>query len=344
MSVRYPLGVRAADLTATGRLGRPGGRRTAARWAAVLLAAVVAVPALGGSTGTSPQGAPVPWHPVFFGLDVPDARPEAVGAVAATVGTRPTVAGLFIRYDSTWTARAVQRLGAAGLTPFVTLEPWHVAAGADAPDHGDSLAALLSGRFDADLARQARALATSPVPIYLRFAHEMNGDWYPWSMGENGNTPEQYVAAWRRVHALFARVAPSLKVRWVFAPAALGSAHTTADLERLYPGPDVVDVLGLTGYEHGGSSPWATFGPTVRAVSRLGSQPLVLAEIGVEGAGKAAWLRQLGSYLLRSPRIHGFVYFDTTPATTGATGDYAVGRGDLPALRASLAALAPPRR
>lgn len=344
MSVRYPAVVRAADPTATGRRGRPAGRRTATRWTAVLLATLVALAGLGGSTGRPAPQAPVPWHPVFFGLDVPDGRPAAVDAVAASVGTRPTVASLFIRYDSTWTARGVQQLAAAGLTPFVTLEPWHVAAGAHAPDPGDSLAALLSGRFDDALTRQARALATSPRPIYLRFAHEMNADWYPWSMGENGNTPEQYVAAWRHVHALFARVAPTLQVRWVFAPAALGPGRDAAGLQRLYPGRDVVDVLGLTGYEHGGSSPWQTFGPTVRAVSRLGPQPLVLAEIGVEGAGKSAWLRSLGTYLLRSPRIRGFVYFDTTPATTGATGDYAVRSGDLPALRASLAALAGPSR
>lgn len=311
---------------------------------AVLVAALLAVVALGGSTARSPLGPPAPWHPVFFGLDVPNARPDAVGAVAASLGTRPTVAALFIRYDSTWTARAVQQLAGAGLTPFVTLEPWHVAAGADEPDPTDSLAALLSGRFDADLTRQARALATSPVPIYLRFAHEMNGDWYPWSMGANGNTPQQYVAAWRHVHALFARVVPSLRVRWVFAPAALGSAHTTADLQRLYPGRDVVDVLGLTGYEHGGSSPWATFGPTVRAVSRLGPQPLVLAEVGVEGSGKSAWLRGLGSYLRASPRVSGFVYFDTTPATTGASGDYALRPQDLPSLRTALREIAPPAR
>ncbi|GAA1884783.1 hypothetical protein GCM10009814_13620 [Lapillicoccus jejuensis] len=328
--------VRADDPTATGRRRRP-----AVRWAAAILTGLVALAVLGGSSRPSPDPTPAPWHPVFFGLDVPNARTSTVASVGERLGTRPTVAGLFIRYDSTWTASALRQLAAARLTPFVTLEPWHVSARTGTPDPTDSLAELLTGRFDAALARQARALASSPGPIYLRFAHEMNGDWYPWSMGKNGNTPQEYVAAWRHVHALFARVAPALRVRWVFAPAALGPTRPAADLARLYPGRDVVDALGLTGYEHGGTSPWSTFGPTVDALSALGPQPVLLAEIGVDGAGKATWLRELGGYLRGTARVRGFVYFDTTPATTGATGDYALGRDDLPALRAALREVGP---
>ncbi|MEO3935347.1 glycosyl hydrolase [Dermatophilaceae bacterium Soc4.6] len=284
------------------------------------------------------------WHPVFFGVDVPDAEPAAVTAFAAAVGSRPTVSSMFIRYDATWTAKVVRQMAAARLTPFVTLEPWHRGAVGKRLDPADSLAALLAGRFDAELRMQARALATSRGPIYLRFAHEMNGDWYPWAVGVNGNTAAQYVAAWRHVHALFEQQVPQLKVRWVFAPAALGSERSADDVGALYPGDDVVDVLGLTGYEHGGSQPQETFGPTVEALSRLGPQPLVLAEIGVDGAGKAAWLRNLGPYLRQTTRVSGFVYFNTTPQTTGATGHYALGSGDVPAFRTTLEQLAAPPR
>ena len=36
----------------------------------------------------------------------------------------------------------------------------------------------------------------SGVPVIVRFAHEMNGSWYPW-----GQQPTEYVAAFRRVAA-----------------------------------------------------------------------------------------------------------------------------------------------
>ncbi len=36
-------------------------------------------------------------------------------------------------------------------------------------------------------------------PIILRFAHEMNGRWYPWSIGRYDNTPERYRKAWRHI-------------------------------------------------------------------------------------------------------------------------------------------------
>ncbi len=330
----------------TGWAGRYAGRwvgRWAARWVVVALACGLAACSSGGTTAGAGGGdVPARWHPVFFGLDVPNAKSASVTAFAAAVGSRPTVSSMFIRYDSTWTATVIRQMAAARLTPFVTLEPWHHGAVAHRFDPADSLAALLAGRFDTQLRTQARALATYHGPIYLRFAHEMNGDWYPWAVGVNGNTAAQYVAAWRHVHALFEQQAPTLQARWVFAPNALGPASTTDDLGAMYPGDDVVDVLGLTGYEHRGSRPQETFGATVEALSRLGPQPVVLAEIGVDGVGKAAWLRNLGPYVRATTRVSGFIYYNTTPETTGATGRYALGSGDLPAFRATLEQIAAP--
>ena len=38
---------------------------------------------------------------------------------------------------------------------------------------------------------------------YLRPMHEMNGNWYPWAEGVNGNVAGDYVNAWRHVRAIF---------------------------------------------------------------------------------------------------------------------------------------------
>ena len=60
------------------------------------------------------------------------------------------------------------------------------------------LARIIAGDFDAYIRRWARSTAAYGRPVRLRFAHEMNGDWYPWAETANGN----------RARRVCARVAP----------------------------------------------------------------------------------------------------------------------------------------
>lgn len=279
----------------------------------------------------------------FYGLDVPHARLELAADLTKRTGYRPSVLAAFIRLDTTNTAALVQRISSAGLTPFITLEPWHADGATDRPDPGDSLASIAAGRHDKELLSQARALAGSSDPMYFRFAHEMNASWYPWGIGANGNTSAQFVAAWRHVHRLFAAV-PGLSLRWVFSPVELGNPRAHSNLAALYPGDDVVDYLGLTAYSSAAAPAVdvrTTFAPTVTALRSLARKPIVLSEIGAaDGPAKASWLRSLGPYLVLHPDVVGFVYFDTTTQSTGATGNYSLSTPvDAQALGATLALL-----
>jgi hypothetical protein len=280
-------------------------------------------------------------HRPFYGLDEPDASLARERHLTDEVGVRPTVFSAFIRLDTTTTARKMTAMRAAGLTPFITLEPWHLGDAVGAADPRDSLGRLLAGDDDRELRAQARMLATYGGPFYLRFAHEMNAVWYPWGLGAQGNTAVEYVRAWRHVHRLFADV-PGLQARWVWSPV-VPQPGASADLAPLYPGDDVVDYVGLTGYEHTGSEPAATFDPTLARLHAVTHRPVVLSEIGTDAPGKATWLAALGPYLKVRPAVVGFVYFDTSPATTGATGLYDL---DDPTDRAAFArglrALEPP--
>lgn len=279
----------------------------------------------------------------FYGLDVPHTQLDRVADLTRRTGFAPTVLAAFIRYDSTNTAAVLHRISGAGLVPFVTLEPWHTGAVTDHPDAADSLASIVAGTHDVQLLSQARALATYPGPIYFRFAHEMNASWYPWGIGSNGNTAAQYVAAWRHVRHLFADVS-GLRLRWVFSPVGLNNASAQHDLSSLYPGDDVVDYLGLTGYVPAASTATdarTTFAPTLTALRSVARKPIILSEVGMsDGPAKARWLHSLGPYLLSQPDVTGFVYFDTTVKSTGATGDYAVSTpADEQALGSTLALL-----
>jgi beta-mannanase len=59
-------------------------------------------------------------------------------------------------------------------------------------------------------------------PLYLRFAHEMNGNWNSWSPAST-TIGREYAAAWKRVHDIF-RKEGATNVRWVGRP----TSNTTA--------------------------------------------------------------------------------------------------------------------
>jgi len=66
-----------------------------------------------------------------------------------------------------------------GATPLLTWEPWNSAAGVNQPTY--RLSAIANGTHDALVRRWATQIKAWGKPLMLRFAHEMNGNWYPWS-------------------------------------------------------------------------------------------------------------------------------------------------------------------
>jgi hypothetical protein len=85
---------------------------------------------------------------------------------------------------------------------------------------------------------------------YVRIGLEANGTWFPW--GATAETAEDYKAAFRHVAGVMAAVAPRLQ--FVFdiscgVPLEGAERDRMASLERLYPGDDVVDVVGCDSYD-----------------------------------------------------------------------------------------------
>ena len=80
----------------------------------------------------------------------------------------------------------------------------------------------------------AKAIRRQRWPVVLRFAHEMNGHWYPW--GAHRTDPADFVAAWRHIHDVF-RTVGATNVIWTWTPArtlvfqvlGLPSRHESGD-------------------------------------------------------------------------------------------------------------------
>jgi beta-mannanase len=125
--------------------------------------------------------------------------------------------------------------------------PWDYTGTETQPAY--QLADIIAGTYDSYITGWATAAAAWGKPCYLRFAHEMNGNWYPWAEAVNGNTAGQYATAWQHVRDIFT-AAGATNVKWIWAPNVLYSGSTA--LAGLYPGDSYVDVVGVDGYNYQG--------------------------------------------------------------------------------------------
>lgn len=268
-----------------------------------------------------------PAHTLALGAYIANAPgdPSRIDAYTGMVGVAP---GIVMWYQDWVTANnsafdpiKMDAVAGRGAMPMITWEPWDPAAGANQPTY--SLGAIVSGAHDDFVRRWARAAAGWGKPLYLKFAHEMNGDWYPWAANANGNSAAQYGAMWKHVRAIF-RQEGATNVRWVWSPniAFPGSAP----FAQLYPGDSAVDWVGLDGYNFGTSQSWSqwtnfvgVFGPSYDSLAQIASKPMLIGETasGELGGDKAAWITQglLTDAPNRFPRLRAIVWFDENKET-----------------------------
>ncbi|MFJ1793562.1 glycoside hydrolase family 26 protein [Kitasatospora griseola] len=276
------------------------------------------VPGIGQLLNPAPP--PVPSKSVFespngkyFGVATPEApwSSAEVDSVAGKAGVRPTMTEYFVRWTADFDAKAVSRAYEHGTLPVVSWEPW------DGEDNGHTeqpafaLSTIISGAHDDYVRRFAQAVAAQKWPVAIRFAHEMNGTWYPWSEGKNGNQKGEYVQAWKHVHDVFQQAGAD-NVIWVWSANILRPVPNT-DLGPLYPGDDYVDWVGLTGYgTKGEESATQTFGPTLDAVRKITHRPILITETGREpsAALKAKWTADFFSWLNQQADVLGFIWFE----------------------------------
>jgi cellulose synthase (UDP-forming) len=208
----------------------------------------------------------------------------------------------------------LRAVGARGSIPEISWEPWDYSGSAtDQPQF--TLASIIDGRHDAYIRRWARTLRRYGHPVYLRFAQEMNGNWYPWSEAVNGNHPGQFVAAWRHVHQMFTELGAD-NVRWIWSPAA-GTAHLDAGL---YPGRAFVDIVGVSAFNGGSHLKWGgwrsfarIFNPTARSLAAIApGKPVQISEVAsAEGGGsKAAWISAMFNDLRAHPEVTSMLWYD----------------------------------
>lgn len=255
----------------------------------------------------APPGRAAAASRVAVGVYIPgaDRDPALLDRYANEVGRQAAIVHAYRDwFTQPFEAAALSALSSRGGIPLITWEPWVQQS------EGVSLWEIASGSHDAYIVDAARAAAAWGGPLFVRFAHEMNGDWYPWARGNNGNTAAAYRAAWRHIVRIF-RWVGATNVRWVWTPYVDSG---TLPFKRFYPGDRWVDWAGFDGFNWGSSfvSFAKIFARSYRAMAKLTSKPLMIAETGsIEyGGDKAVWVRRaLRRALPRFRQVHALLWW-----------------------------------
>ncbi len=211
-------------------------------------------------TGCQSRPCPAPdcfrWGVALEGFPI---EPERLESVRRDLGVNPQIVAFFLAWPddgSTTGCFPLSTLAAisdSGAMPCLTWEPMFVKDGVETAIPAE---VLLSGRHDLFLADFAAYAARWGRPFIIRFAHEMNLARYHWGgeASEYGpDSPLLYRQMFRYVVGRF-REAGATNVLWAFCPNA--ESVPNADWNRIaayYPGDDVVDYLGMDGYDWGNS-------------------------------------------------------------------------------------------
>ncbi|WP_347108052.1 glycosyl hydrolase [Paenarthrobacter sp. S56] len=215
-----------------------------------------------------PRASLAPADGALFGVNL-DWHNKSLAAFAKDLGHKPAVNVSFTGFpltpkDEDDVARAVEQIRADGQMMLLTLEP------------RDGLGTV-NDATAAAFAKDLNKFNQDGVAVIVRFAHEMNGSWYPWSQ-----QPQKYIAAFRTLAAAVHAEAPGSAMMWApnygggypFAGGTYEAKPGTAEFLALdtngdgvltmqddayapyYPGDDAVDWVGMSLYHWGAKYPW----------------------------------------------------------------------------------------
>lgn len=253
-----------------------------------------------------------------FGVSTPGLPNDLAGlkTLRRSLGVTPGIGMWYDQWslDPNFPAAQATAIAKLGITPEITWEPWNPSDGVNQPQY--DLASIIDGSHDAYIRNWARQIKAWHGTVKLRFAQEMNANWYPWCEGVNGNAPGAYRTAWQHVYNIFKSVG-TRNVIWVWSPNTQFPGSTP--FSASWPGDSYVSQVALDGYNWGSTrsdTRWQSFSqvfsPSVNALTALTQKPLYIGEVASaeDGGNKASWITNMFAVLKASPAIKGFVWFD----------------------------------
>jgi len=274
---------------------------------------------------------------IFYGARTPSLD------LFESIGKQPAIRMFYLGWGAHFSPGLYNTYAGMGQITMVTWEYMLRPAGDLEPYEGRLLEAIVDGVHDDHIRMWAEQVRDFGKPVLLRWGHEMNGDWYPWSGALNGggatdgfgdpdlaDGPERFVAAYRHIHDIFDQEGAD-NVLWLWCPnvpfEGLGDWN---QIPNYYPGDAYVDWLCIDGYNWGTcgfgasfNSQWQSFdevfGPGYAELQAINdSKPMIIGEYASTevGGDKAAWITDAYERIREDyPQIRAVVWFHISKET-----------------------------
>jgi len=270
----------------------------------------------GAVIGKQLTGEAPPWDmnalAYFEGLAKKGASLLAFSTPFADCGTRPCD-------EMPFPTQAMESLRQRGTIPVLTWASQSVPVPSSLKEPNFQLKDIARGAHDTYIRHFAEQAKEWDESFFLRFDQEMNGFWFPWGEGVNGNARGSFVKAWRHVHDIFAEVGVT-KATWVWCPNVDYTRKLTP-LHSLYPGGSYVDWTCLDGFNWGAthnSAGWMSFERVFRSTYKrvlkiAPKKPMMLGEVASEerGGSKPKWITNaLKTIPAKFPKVRAMIWFN----------------------------------
>lgn len=200
-----------------------------------------------------------------------------------------------------------------GSIPMITWEPWqNLFQQHEFKKDEKVFNHIVNGQYDEYLQKFSDQIKALNKPVYVRFAHEMDNPFYPWSKTGN-NTPKEFKTAWKYLHHFFLERG-NYNIMWVWNP---WKAETVQDY---FPGKQFVDWIGVTNLNYGhlnSNQQWTAmedlYSPFHQSPVFRSGLPVMLAEMGsISSAGRQAeWFESAFKAKKKFKEIKAFIFFNS---------------------------------
>lgn len=251
-------------------------------------------------------------------------------SIETELGKKPGLCLLFMSSKNSIPVTGCNNLVSKGITPIITLEP------------ALTYTSIINGDHDAYWRTIAGQLKQINGTVFLRYAHEMNGDWYTWDGSHNGanaTASANYILAWRHVYDNINKEQGVTNVLWNWCVNG-GSWPKQSWNEHMayYPGDAYVDWIGFDSYDKPYNytpTRYQTVEQTFREAydaitATTKDKPVLIGEFASENSGqetdphKADFFSQGNILFENFGRVHGFSYFNVAKNNSGRWNNYMI--------------------
>jgi hypothetical protein len=224
----------------------------------------------------------------------------------------------------------VQTLLTNGYTPIITWEPMF--GGYDRLDPVQPrLQNIINGEYDAYFDAYANSIKQLSDTVIIRLMHEFDGNWYPWSVSQNGGDPGKYITAYQHIVNRFKNIGAT-KVKWMWCVNSDYAPYLSYNwIVAAYPGNNYVDIVATDIYNNHEpislpwwkSFRWQTTESYYYLTKYFPSKPLYICEVGCReryssenqaSESKANWYARMDKEVQSNFRkARALVFFHSAP-------------------------------